>query len=359
MRQDDSGDGRRPLTDKEWSDRLGAAFQYGVEQSFDIERFRSAVSARIDAAERGGQEHAPMPAPVSAPVSASMPAARRSRSSKPIGAFAGACATATAFAAVALVFGVWRYARSTEAPSQSYATHVGERKLVQLPDGTRVMLAPRTRLVVAAGFGARTREMALTGEAFFDVRHQSSTPFIVHTGRIATRVVGTSFDVQHYGEAPVQISVATGKVSIERAAHTPVVLVAGNVGHVTDSTTIITTGVDVQSGMSWANGPHAALVFKGTPLPDALRMINNWYGLDVRIGDTAIASSHLSGTFTKETRAEVLTALKNILDVGMQFDEMPGRAPVVTLVKKQAGEGHTRVRRSAPEFTHTSTEVGR
>lgn len=349
MRQDDSGDGRRPITDKEWTDRLSGAFQYGVGRSFDIERFRSAVSARLDAAERGDQTHAR--------ERVVTPAFRRDRSRTSAGTLAGAFATAVAVAMLA--FGVLRYTSSPDTPSRSFATQVGERMAVRLADGTRVMLAPHSRLTVAAGFGEKTRELTLTGQAFFEVQHQSGTPFIVHTGRIATRVVGTSFDIQHYGDAPVQISVATGKVSIERAAHTPVVLVAGDVGHMTDSTSIIATGVDVQSGTSWATDSHAALVFKGTPLPDALRMINNWYGLDVRIGDTAIASTHLSGTFTKESRVEVLTALKEILGVGMQFDETPGRTPVVTLVKKQAGEGHTRTRRSAPEFTHTSTEVGR
>jgi len=45
---------------------------------------------------------------------------------------------------------------------------------------------------------ARYREVTLIGEAYFDVAHDSSRPFIIHTGKINIKVLGTSFNVRNY-----------------------------------------------------------------------------------------------------------------------------------------------------------------
>ena len=58
-------------------------------------------------------------------------------------------------------------------------------------------LAPRTTVRMLA-FGPQGRTVALDGEAFFDVPHANRAPFIVQTGRVSTRVMGTAFDVHHY-----------------------------------------------------------------------------------------------------------------------------------------------------------------
>src|SRR5690349_17398343 len=95
-----------------------------------------------------------------------------------------------AIAAAAVVgVGVTLYWHSLEndgytspTAAQTFATAVGKRDSVRLSDGTRVLLAPESRLTVAMGYGKKVRELELTGEAYFDVHHDAAHPFVVHAG---------------------------------------------------------------------------------------------------------------------------------------------------------------------------------
>jgi ferric-dicitrate binding protein FerR (iron transport regulator) len=87
--------------------------------------------------------------------------------------------------------------------------------MVMLPDGSHVYLNAGTRLKYPDHFSDSTREVYLEGEAFFEVAHDSLHPFIVQAGQIATRVLGTSFNVRAYTDEPdMVVGVKTGKVKV-------------------------------------------------------------------------------------------------------------------------------------------------
>jgi transmembrane sensor len=67
-----------------------------------------------------------------------------------------------------------------------------------LPDGTTVVLNKKSKLSYPVEFTGSTREVFLTGEAFFDVAHNPSKPFKVHTGVFVTKVLGTAFSIKAY-----------------------------------------------------------------------------------------------------------------------------------------------------------------
>lgn len=97
-----------------------------------------------------------------------------------------------------------------------YTTRKGERKQIQLSDGSIVTLNAASTIQVAADFGVKQRDVVLQGEAFFQISKDKTRPFIIKTGKICTRVVGTSFNIKAYGdENTVSVAVATGKVQIE------------------------------------------------------------------------------------------------------------------------------------------------
>ncbi|WP_257666844.1 FecR family protein [Parapedobacter tibetensis] len=82
--------------------------------------------------------------------------------------------------------------------TEQYSTGVGERKHIQLPDGSKVMLNARSTLIVASDFNQKTRSIQLSGEAFFEVAHQPTRPFLVNTPHITVKVTGTVFNVKDY-----------------------------------------------------------------------------------------------------------------------------------------------------------------
>jgi transmembrane sensor len=116
------------------------------------------------------------------------------------------------------VAGLLFFFRKPEKVPVTYATikiGKGERKKLTLPDGSTVVMNASSELRLPSDFGAETREVYITGEGMLDVT-KSEKPFIVHTGKLKTTVLGTSFDVRAYPEEKnIRIAVLTGKVKVE------------------------------------------------------------------------------------------------------------------------------------------------
>jgi ferric-dicitrate binding protein FerR (iron transport regulator) len=88
-----------------------------------------------------------------------------------------------------------------------------------LSDGTVVVLNPGASLTFKPVFDAVTREVFLEGEAFFDVVHDASSPFIVTTAQLTARVLGTSFTIKANKEdGNFTVTVKTGKVSVQQVS---------------------------------------------------------------------------------------------------------------------------------------------
>lgn len=91
----------------------------------------------------------------------------------------------------------------------------GERKSFILPDGSQVILDGDSKLVLSDNFDTGNREIELTGEAYFDIRHNEGRPFIIHTAFMDVKVLGTTFNVRAYPDESTAItSLIKGRVAI-------------------------------------------------------------------------------------------------------------------------------------------------
>ena len=107
---------------------------------------------------------------------------------------------AAAAALLALVVcGEYLFLRSRyeRAPSVCLVTARGSKSEFTLPDGTRVWLNGDSRLSYPETFDAGIRRVRLDGEAFFQVRHDASHPFVVDMEVMQVEVLGTEFDARH------------------------------------------------------------------------------------------------------------------------------------------------------------------
>lgn len=100
-------------------------------------------------------------------------------------------------------------------PADQQIVITGKRKTVRLPDGSMITLEPNSRLTYPDRFAGNTREVELTGEAFFEVKPNHEKPFIVHTANIMATVLGTSFNVEAYPNGIAKVVVATGRVKVQ------------------------------------------------------------------------------------------------------------------------------------------------
>jgi transmembrane sensor len=124
-----------------------------------------------------------------------------------------------------LVSGIWllRLPRKAEGPVVAASgagvmviTQRGETRQIVLPDGSTLELNAGTEIHYSKLFDARERLVELTrGEAFFQVVADAARPFVVISGDVRTKVLGTSFDIRAYREeGRVRVAVLSGKVAV-------------------------------------------------------------------------------------------------------------------------------------------------
>lgn len=247
--------------------------------------------------------------------------APQSRSRGWIAGWALAAAVVLAAGALAWTQLRVRAARTSLASATSaervFSTRRAQAAEVRLGDGTVVSLAPESRLVVPAGYGAIGRTVTLEGEGYFRVTHDSLRPFIVRAGRGVVHDLGTAFVVTSYpGDTVVRVVVAEGRVRV-RAAESPAgsgpVLGRGDLARLGSADApVVRHDVDVAQYLGWTEG---RLVFYRAPLPDALEQLGRWYDVRFVLKDTALRARRVTMALPTTSADALVEALSLALDL--------------------------------------------
>ena len=227
-------------------------------------------------------------------------------------------------AIIVVTFGflVWRLQQDVEQKQETvympayrtFNTGVGERKVVNLPDGSTVTLNARTRLRLDENaYGQSTREVELlAGEAFFDVAKDSSRAFIVQAGRLQTTVLGTSFNIQTYEEMDEQvISVYTGRVQVQRGTSNLGLLEKGQrIRFEKEFANSQTEDFDPENVYSWTHGKQ---VLQDALFAELALAVKNTYGVTLIADNERIARQQYSLPIRKSVPLEAfLEAIQSI-----------------------------------------------
>lgn len=230
-------------------------------------------------------------------------------------------------AALALVVGATAVWRTQTGKGGELTAPLGRDVTTRLPDGTTMTLAAGSTARWSARFGGGEREVALVGEAYFDVVHDAEHPFRVRTRNAVAEDVGTRFVVRAWSELPaVEVAVEEGIVALadtaNRAAAQRTMLRAGDRGRISrDGTVAVTQTAEVAT--AWVRGE---LAFDNTPLAEALPAISRRFAVTLR-ADPSLAARRLSARFSAQTLDDVLSALS--LSLGVRAVTADG---VITLV---------------------------
>lgn len=189
----------------------------------------------------------------------------------------------------------------------------GEKVRFVLPDGTQVHLNSESRLEYPSAFDGNTREVRLEGEGYFVVTRDEEKPFLVHTGDVTTRVLGTSFNVRAYPEDPgVNVAVASGKVAVEESGDDDenrqnVILEADQWANYEVGEQRFSTGSgDVTLFTAWNSG---VLLYQDKTLSEVVLQLERWYGVDIRFENEAIKECVIRGEHRDESLENVLEAI--------------------------------------------------
>lgn len=189
--------------------------------------------------------------------------------------------------------------------TQEYYSPAGTRSKVVLKDSTVVFLNSATTLLVDNEFGDSLRRVKLSGEAYFDVRHDTRRPFIVDAGeKLRIKVTGTQFTVNAYPDKEnVETVLLSG--SVELAAGKQVVTLNPMQRAVFDNDRkiVIASGVKTEKYEKWKDG---MLVFDNTPMAEIKNILEKWYNVEISIQDEQVMHYTFSGKLNNCSLQQVL-----------------------------------------------------
>lgn len=203
-------------------------------------------------------------------------------------AFIGVCAIGS-FAAYALL------------RDPSYATGVGEQRIVNLDDGTRVSLNSGTRIVIVFGDAERRIELE-EGEAFFEVAQNARLPFVVMAAGNRVTAVGTSFAVR-CESGRTAVTLVEGRVTVLPATASGKAPGAAAMRTLEPGQRWLLSSregaerVDtprIEAVTAWRRGE---IIFDETLLSDAVAEINRYYKAPLVIDDAHVAQLPVSGIY--------------------------------------------------------------
>lgn len=198
--------------------------------------------------------------------------------------------------------------------TETYVTAKGERRSVQLADGSKIDLNAGTRLTVTLARNARSVRLD-AGQAVFDVTHDTARPFTVAAGDRAVRVVGTQFDVRRR-DGKLSVTVARGAVEVRPAAG-----VSGKayrlhpgqrLDHLEGATQTQVAATEAAEVLSWRTG-H--LVYRGQSLAEVVADLNQQWATPIRIADAELGATPVSGVLILDNQDAVIRRLALLVPI--------------------------------------------
>jgi ferric-dicitrate binding protein FerR (iron transport regulator) len=213
-----------------------------------------------------------------------------------------------------------RAAAVQPAQNREIATRYGTRSYQELPDGSKLWLNAGSKVTYAEG----RRELTLTGEAFFDIKHDPEHPFIIHTGKLDIKVLGTSFNIKAYpNDTTIETTLITGKVEIDLPGREQAIVLRPSEKLVIPvRETLIAPGGSVAVARqsvtpdpqyktvletSWVEDK---LVFRNEAFSEVSRKLERWYNIHIRFEDNRYLQDKLTAYFKDQPIRNVMDALQ-------------------------------------------------
>lgn len=239
--------------------------------------------------------------------------------------------------------------RRNSLQTNQVGTKKGSKSHIVLPDGSSVWLNSDSKITYADNFEGDTREVTLEGEAFFDVVRNPSKPFIIHTGAMDVKVLGTEFNVRSYPtETTTETALLRGliEVTLHGNEKKKIILKPNEKLTVLNSeensqppaaapvkkylqedipllaiTKIHYNRKDSSNAeTSWVNN---SLAFDNEKIDRVLSKIEQWYNVEIVVEDENIQSKHFTATFGNKSLKEVMEALA--LSLSFKYEEKNGK----------------------------------
>lgn len=195
-----------------------------------------------------------------------------------------------------------------------------EYRYMLLPDSTQVWLNAASTLEYPQQFAAGKREVYLTGEAYFDVKHADKQPFLIHTGKVTTMVLGTAFNINAYpGRENIIVSVSRGKVRVNYDDKEMAVLTQGQQVKVSNtSNTVVQKKQAITEAAPWQQGN---LKYDDETIRDIVADLERNYDVTIRLQSETLVNERITTSFRREIGIEnALKVICNLTDTRLRLE---------------------------------------
>lgn len=195
---------------------------------------------------------------------------------------------------------------SDEPEMKTISTPRGKDYELVLSDGTVVLLNADSKITFPTRFTGNKRTVKLVGEAYFKVSKNKHRPFIVETGNLYTKVLGTEFNLKAYPHSDVNVTLIKGSVVVN-AEGKEVMLKPGENAEYSEDKDIEVTTVDTEGYIQWKDG---YFYFDNVPLIDVVRDLGRWYNVNIEIRNNSLMSYRLH--FIASRKASIKEFVDNL-----------------------------------------------
>ncbi len=210
---------------------------------------------------------------------------------------------------------IYQSSRDTKAGNPVFNTLWNPRgsRVIQmrLSDGTRVWLNAGSSITYPVAFTEAARRVSVTGEAYFEVVHDSAMPFVVNKGETSVTVLGTHFNVNAYeDEEEQEITLLEGSVKIDIPG-AECLLKPGQQANISQVLKVL-DDVDLDEVMAWKNG---FFNFDNSDIYTIMRKVARWYDIEVVYEGNFTSESYI-GKISMDTRLSELLEVLELNKVG-------------------------------------------
>jgi len=186
----------------------------------------------------------------------------------------------------------------------------GQKQQLTLADGSKVWVNAGSELKYPRTFSGKTREVFLSGEAYFDIQHDGK-PFIIHTGKVITTVLGTAFNIREDKTAhTIKVTVTRGKVSVANDGKLlGIISPDQQISFNTLNNVTVKQNVDAAQVMAWQK---IDLKFEDVTFAEAAQRLESRFGVKISFANEKLKNCRFTGASLNGDRLE--KALKTICD---------------------------------------------
>jgi transmembrane sensor len=232
---------------------------------------------------------------------------------------------------------LWNHQRANAVESENFATAVAVDRNIALSDGSQVALGGATQLTTRYTHDRRDVDLN-AGEAFFQVAHDTSRPFVVAAGKVSIRAVGTAFNVRRTGQR-VTIVVAEGRVRVASSevaasstlsAADALEAVAGQqISFDPRASGLTVSSISPNRATSWR---EHRLEFVNEPLDSVVANINRYSTRPLVLADAQLSTLAFTGTVDPGALDGWLKALPKIMP--LRVDAGNERVTIAAIERK-------------------------